>query len=401
LGLEPRLAEAVEGITSLVGKDTLRWYARLWDPVAGALYYSNSGRDYEGFGPDLESTKQMISVFMDFSTVNHPAGFIGTMPEDIKEKMISFVDSCLDEDGYFYHPQWGKNIGASRRGRDLTWATKLYSWLGAKPPHPTALDLLGEKKTAAGSLPEHLTSKKKFYAYLEQLPFEEGKSWNTGNLINAQMPQIKAAGLENALCNFLDSAQNPENGIWEKEINYRSLSGLMKIMASYIFASRPLRHVEAAVSSVFSMIRSEVMPEAMTYIYNPISALSQIMELERRVGNDYYAAKLNGQLHNQAVEVLDNSQRKLEIFHKPDGSFSYCPTFSAHRSQNVPVALWHENEGDVNATSIAIGGVINGILYNLGIDYKIFDDDDIREFWAIVKAQRPIVKKPVPEGRFK
>jgi len=203
LGLEPRLAEAVEGITSLVGKDTLRWYARLWDPVAGALYYSNSGRDYEGFGPDLESTKQMISVFMDFSTVNHPAGFIGTMPEDIKEKMISFVDSCLDEDGYFYHPQWGKNIIPSRQGRDLGWATGILRDLGDMPLYDTKNGHKGslgapsgvkisdgeETKKDNSTWAAHLQSLDAFKEYLNGMDLKT-RSYHCGNFINSQVGQI-------------------------------------------------------------------------------------------------------------------------------------------------------------------------------------------------------------------
>ena len=90
---------------------------------------------------------------------------------------------------------------------------------------------------------------------------------------------------------------------------------------------------------------------------------------------------------------------KTRRFAKPDGSFSYSPEFSACRSQNVPSALKNTCEGDVNATTIASGGIVSYLLTTLGFSAKTFDKEDFDEFISIVRAQKPAIKAPVPEGR--
>ena len=43
-----------------------------------------------------------------------------------------------DEDGYFYHKQWGSNIGTARRGRDYSQCLEIIRRMGGKPLYPTA-----------------------------------------------------------------------------------------------------------------------------------------------------------------------------------------------------------------------------------------------------------------------
>ena len=400
LGLDPRLQGAMEEFISLYNTDTMRWFAHLWDPVNGAFYYSNSGRDYEGFGPDLESTMQTLRVVANRGMVDKLGGIAKAMPPEIIDKIIAFADSLLAEDGYFYHPQWGRNIPLTRRGRDLNWGCSIYDMFGRKPPRSTAKDMLEHKnKHAQSLLPEHLLSKKAFYSYLDKLDIQKN-SYAVGNNINSQITQIKAAGLEKELCIWLDSKQNPQNGLWQDGINYDTISGLMKLSAAYVFAHRKMNYMDKVTDSIFEALTSKITPTQLVYIYNPISALSQAIGLLKNTGDTYEAARLKDRLMENAPAIIENTSEKVKLFRKPDGSFSYTHKYSAHRSQNMPVALFEECEGDVNATSIVASGVFNGLFYNLDIPFKIFDEYDFKEFISIMKAQKPIVKKPCPEGRF-
>jgi len=398
-GLEPGVAEAMDGLISLFDMDTMRWLARLWDPTAGAFYYSNSGRDYEGFGPDLESTVQALrcvsqrGMMDDFDCSPDRA-----LPESIKRKLVEFATSCADPDGYFYHPQWGKNIILSRKGRDLGWATQIFSWFKATPPYPTAIELLGNKSEADASLPAHLLSKKAFYEYLDTLDLPH-RSYPAGNQLNAQSGQIRAAGLLDACLDYLDAHQLSTNGLWESEVNYVSVSGLMKVASLYASAGRMLPNYEKAVSSCLEAALSEERPGAVVYVYNPHSAVGSIHSAMQRLGDKAAVDYINSRYEGEIIPLIDRTREKLSIFRKADGSFSYIPEYSSHISQSAPVALYHENEGDVNATTIAISGGAGCLFSNLNIPFKIYDRADLDEFISIMLSRGPIVKKPVPADR--
>lgn len=399
LGLEPRLADALEEFVFLFNMDAMRWAARLWDPISGGFYYSNSARDHEGFGADLESTAQILRVIDDRGMIDSYGSMKKAMPEDIADKLVAFADERLDEDGYFYHPQWGKNIGTSRRGRDLQWGRIIYKMFDKTPPRKTAVELLqGADRPTITTLPEHLKSKKAFREYLEA-EYAAKASYPLGHGINAQMVQIEAAGLLEECCKFLDAKQNPGNGLWEEDITYRSVSGLMKLSVIYIRANRRMNFPEKISDSIFTLLKSRDAVDQIVYIYNPLSALSQQIYTLNLVNENYEAARLVSRLKDDAYDVVRIMTDKTRCFAKPDGSFSYSPEFSACRSQNVPSALKNTCEGDVNATTIASGGIVSNLLTTLGFSAKTFDKEDFDEFISIVRAQKPAIKAPVPEGR--
>ena len=100
------------------------WISNLYDPGVGGFYYSNSGLATQGYLPDVESTQQAISFYQNAGMFRaYRLGVKDAIPTWMQEQMINFARELQDpEDGYFYHPQWGKNITASRLSRDLGWA---------------------------------------------------------------------------------------------------------------------------------------------------------------------------------------------------------------------------------------------------------------------------------------
>jgi len=109
------------------GEEIYLWLAGLWDARTGGFYYSNSARDNEGFLPDIESTVQALRLTE--ATGLFPSsrgGWKEFLPEEMKKGLLSFATGLQSgKDGFFYHPQWGKNIVLSRRGRDHTWCTRI------------------------------------------------------------------------------------------------------------------------------------------------------------------------------------------------------------------------------------------------------------------------------------
>ena len=127
--------------------DLASWIANLYDPSSGGFYYSNSARDNDGFESDLESTRQAIRLF---HTLGIPELYGETIadlyPEWFKEKAIKYVKERQDVNGYFYHPQWSKDLTDSkphRRGRDLTWACQILEWFGGVPTYDTPTGVKG------------------------------------------------------------------------------------------------------------------------------------------------------------------------------------------------------------------------------------------------------------------
>ena len=144
---DPKTRAAVKDFyeTFFAPEKIIRWWAGLYDPERGGFYYANSARDTEGFLPDMESTLQIVQRFRPFDQNGDLAAYLG--PE-ITAKMIRFYQTKQDpEDGYFYHPQWPREVSRARvmrYTRDLDWATAVLRWLHAAPLYPTAVDRAGD-----------------------------------------------------------------------------------------------------------------------------------------------------------------------------------------------------------------------------------------------------------------
>ena len=403
LDFSPSVADEMEKLVSLISDDTMRWFARLYDPETGAFYFSNSGRDYEGFGPDLESTVQLLRCVASYGMIDNYGGNLkDALPKDMIKKLVNFTKSCADPDGYFYHPQWGKEIPVERRGRDLTWATQIFDWFDVKSPYPTALDMLKDtsedKKVESPTLPEYLKSKSEFIKYLEALDFNN-KSYHAGNTLNSQSPQIRAAGLTDVVIDFLNANQNPENGLWHKDADYYGVSGLMKVAGFYNAAGRKLPNFERAIDSCVESALCDEKPDGLVYIYNPHSALASLKGCAEKLGDKESVKYVDDKYADNLIPLIRAMYDKLQVFRHPDSSFSTAPGRSVCKSMGVPVAIYMEPEGDVNGTSIAIAGCVDMLFENLGKTLKLHDHKDFAEFVSILNSQCPPTKKPVPEGR--
>ncbi len=158
------LTDAFKQIHALFGDEIVDWSASLYAPgysipeigyYAGGYYAAVSGRDNLGFGPDLESTDQMLRFIVNSGMLDH-AGISSVddlgqvLPEWMQQQIIYFVKSMQAPDGYFYHPQWPVSDHSDRRlGRDLEWATSMLKRFGSAPQYDTPNGKKGNGQSAA------------------------------------------------------------------------------------------------------------------------------------------------------------------------------------------------------------------------------------------------------------
>lgn len=404
---------ALKEFMSLYDERNYLWSASLWDPEIGGFYYSTSASITDGYLPDIESTVQMMRSLTSSGIITRDVdGRYGeTTPPDMREKLIAFAQSLFDpDDGYVYHPQWGKNITVTRRGRDLNWAVgMLRNVFKVEPIVKPATDRLASNDNRAekSSLPEHLTSPEKFREYLTQFENEDRDycikkvSYRLGNYINAQAYQIQAAGKEYAdiLVDWFAKHQLTDNGAWTPGVTDDSVNGLMKIALTYSILGRAMPNVERAMETAIEYAKSDVLPTWVCAPYNTWHTLNSLICNSIANGNREIVERLRKNLIDNAPELIRNTRRKVEIFKKSDGAFSYYPKTSISGSQMAPVAPTELPEGDVNANSIATTGTLCNMCDVLKIPViPMFCPEDGEIFFELIKSAKPIVKtEPIPE----
>ena len=389
------VAAAVRELQALFTDGLPVWFAGLWDDGIGGFYYSNSARDNIGFLPDIESTAQALGNLKGSGLVNSYAD----LPLDMAKKASLFVQGLQDpDDGFFYHPQWGKNITTSRRARDHGNALGIIRQAGDTPLYTDAVSRMREEAERPAEevsvIPEHMRSTEAFGKYLDEIGIN-GNSYSAGHRIGAQSAQISAAGLTDMCVDFLNSHQY-ENGLWEKNLTYQASNGLMKISCAYRGLGRIMPRLEEALDASIKITLIDELPDSITGIYNTFFTIENVFKSLEETGDADLLRRGRERLAASAVDIIMATKRKLEIFKKADGSFSYCPCLSAITSQGALASLG-ANEGDVNATVIAIG-TRRRCLTLLGIAdcERIYSADDLAVFSRIIaeNAKRgPFPKK--------
>ena len=386
----------------------LVWLAELYDPNIGGFYYSNSARDNETvlykdkvykLLPDIESTNQALG-FLE-SCGFYEEGDYTRLPEEMQKKIAEYVCSLEDpEDGFFYHPQWGKEITDNRRGRDHMWANEIRSNLHFEFPYPSAeerlakiSDCISNGEEISYDFPDHLKSKEALIDYLN------GLDWNTrayyaGNMIAAQVSVIKAAGLDGIVIDYLNRIQNKENGMWGTLGGYDAVNAHMKISCFYESSGNVIPNAEKSVDTILETLCSDTPTNTVCWQYNTWFSIQNILKNLRKFGGSEGNAAAD-EIVKKVIARADEGVRaniwKVKRFMKPDGSCSYTPTESSCTSQGAIVSIPHTDEGDVNATCINIFGTINRMYLaaELG-DFIVpmFDDEDYELFLdAMEKAK--------------
>lgn len=393
-------ADALRRLYDFYGKDWLDWLASLYDAKTGFFYYADSARDNDGFLPDCESACQTLGIVSYAGMMEHyNYNYVEAYPKRMRDACTSYIKSLQsDEDGYFYHPQWGNKIGSSRRGRDISQCLTMLSNFGEKPLYPTAMERLAEiaagKSDKEAPLPEHLLSREAMLLYLEKLDVNH-YSHSAGHNLSSQTAQIVAAGLGDFVADYIEARQNPETGLWEEEANYSSLSGVIKLSALLSGLGRRIKYGDKIIESGVKVVMSDVDPSVIIYVFNPWGGLGAAVSSAAKVYDDCLAAgeslpydmpAIRKSLYDRLPDMIDKTIEKLKKFRKPDGSFSYEQHRSSPTTQGVPVSLGLY-EGDVNGLACAMQYTLGGIFGVLGIPrIPMCNNDDFLNFRAKIEA---------------
>jgi len=458
------ITEELKALYSLYTDDVISWFANLYEPCVcicdgeckntqycggGGYYYSNSGRNSPGYLPDIESTHQAIS-WISAAGMTGGAHYNTVIPDWMEKQIVRFLKSRQDPNGYFYHPQWGKDAidnNTSRRTRDLQWALSTLEGFGASPtydingvkgdgilydgtplselvvPSSTHLTkrLTASKAVAVSAviptdarLPSYLVDADGMRAYLGGLDITE-KSYHIGNELAGVAEevlwrdvQLKAEGKEplaEVLISWLNLKQNPTTGLWSDTTDYYSVNGFFKITFVYNNLGYPIPYIEKGLSASIDAIMSDDTPDAVTDVYNTWYNVLNVMENIEKCytdGNESVDAALKV-LYSKAGAAIAKTREKLALFLKDDGSFSYNREYTSAISQGMPVAIPNTNEGDVNATVIATTGTANRILAVLGFDESqripMYTRADLLKYLHILESLGPVIKdeEPTPE----
>ena len=411
-------SDALKKLYNYYGKDFIVWLAKLYDPNTGCFYYSNSARDNEGFLPDCESTAQTLYMFRFTGMLSrYGRNFAKAFPPKMVSRCLAYLKSLQSpEDGYFYHPQWGKNISVSRRGRDFAQCIEIIEEMGGKPTYPTATERLEATSAydadSRTEMPIHLRSRENMKDWLDDLKYQctdqsNGmfNSYSFGHILSSavQGGQVKAAGLLDFVCDYLDELQDPETGFWETGATYNSVSGVIKIGGVYTANGRVMNYAEKIIESCINVILSDEDTLHMCLVFNPHGALrvaiNALVEINKEYAKrgepePYDVAAMRRIIYAKFPMIVERTIEKLNKFRCPDGSFSYYQEHCAPITQNVTVAK-RCKEGDVNATICASLYPLNAIFGYLGISVvPMANAADFEIIRGIINDAKPILKIP-------
>ncbi len=398
-GLGDEIAEALKDLFSIYDDRLISWYAGLYDPKIGGYYYSNSARDYDTVEYKGKTYKLLPDAEATFHSVNWWEG-VGVnggitewgkwLPEWMQRQVGDFIYSLQDEDGYFYHPQWGKDIGISRRARDFMWSKHVLDSFGYKLRYKTIDDAGEGEKDEKTLIPEHLSGEEKFAEYLEKLNIGE-RSYHAGNELAAQAGQLRAAGRLTQCVEFLNAHQN-EHGHWHHTTDYYAVNGLFKLSFIYEEANVPFPKVLEAARAAIDAITSDEPMSAVTDLYNTWFTAANLTVNLRKLGGEEgnkKADEIVTELRRLAPYAIRRSKEKIYPFKKADGAFSYGPKTCSCTSQGAPVAH-NLPEGDENATTIATCGLTGNIFRALELTdckVKIFGDRERQMYLDLLEKK--------------
>ncbi len=444
LGDEEKSAEILKDLKALRNiynneYSIVKWLANLYDPVTGGFYYSNSARNNEGYLPDLESTSGAIAIVESILM-----GYGGTLTdyfgEQIAEKFVAFTLNMQDENGYFYHPQWTRTLidaNPERRTRDMLNALNILEYFGRAPAYDTPNGVAGEgyampiaaltepltadrisavsRLVSTGGeeiyIPAHLKTKEAFESYLKNLSIRSDPAYVCDTLAS-ELPLYKAAdelhseqgknfSLLKILEKYLADNQNINTGLWvsSNNITYETVAHMTNTAKLYSDIGVILPGYSIILNTLKECMKFEAEVDEMTDISSAWLALGAVVgnlvSCKNKLNEHEINSALN-RLYKDLDGILSVTVEKMLLFVREDGSFSSTPEGSASDVMGMPMAIPLMDEGDMNATLIAVNSIWLSVFRVLDIgNVPIFVTSDRMMFARTLSDMGVIIKNEV------
>ena len=376
--LGKEITDKIARLYSLYDRDMLKWFAELYDPKIGGFYCTVPARDTDGYLPDIESTYAVLAAFHSMGMIKkYGSNFANATPAWLNNKVGEFILSCQDEDGYFYQPQWGKDVSILRKSRDLTSAAYLLDCIGIKPRYPLPMIGKGDGESSfdLSNAPERFRSADNFRAYLEAQDLSK-TSYHTGSELLSQFKEIEAyskmlgVDLVSEIIAWLNKYKRADNGLWQEEIDYHATNGLHKLAWVYNLADAPIPHLLACANSTLKIIMSDIPTKQNVDVYNPWHVLGELVKNVKKHDKAQYDS-LTALIYSKASEAIEKTIEKISVYKRPDGSLSYRRDGLDCTSQGSP-----SSPNGIPCSSI--NGTCCGSISLTSSVFKAFDIDDIR-----------------------
>ena len=264
------------------------------------------------------------------------------------------------------------------------------------------------------SVASHLQTVEKFQEYLDGLDIHKSNyaSYTIGNELAAQANQVvardkaldptgKTTPLTDILINWLNSKQDSTTGFWikaGKEVEFNALNGAFKIICVYTTLKRCVSQPSKILNNSIKLLMNSEQKDFVNvcYLYNIWYTIEMLKENITQFG-DQSGVNMNNWFNNvlsNAKTYIDRSLEVVKYFIKEDGSSSYNQNQTSATSQGLPVAVAGTNEGDVNATTINLNGVMSHMFNVLGFDHIYqFGEAERIQFLLAVSNLKPVEKQ--------
>ena len=421
------------------------WLANLYDPVTGGFYYSNSARNNIGYAPDLESTAQAIGIVESVLI-----GYQGTLGdyfgEEISGKFVRFVkDMQNSQNGYFYHPQWKRELvdaNPERRSRDLLNAISVLDNFGAKPTYDTPNGIKGDGIQSIGNvvstvhltsplveskpsivsvssisnddlyIPAYLTSKENFEEYISSLNLKNDISSAAEELLSKTSIILKRDLMleeQGAQYRFADICSNAllkyqkNSGLWvsKNDITFKAINEFSSIVKIFSGLGKVLPSYDEAFESIADYMQSHTEEDIseITSISDCFATLSLLKDNVNRHGTENDKRYLHWWISEILTDLIDITRQSLFAFAIDDGSFALSANGNSGEAFGMPIAVTSIVEGNVYATLLATKNLWLSIFNVIGIgNIPVYGKYDRMIFQSTLFDMGVIIKNEIPKA---
>ena len=419
----------------------VKWVADLYDPETGGFYHSNSARNNVGYLPDLESTSQALSLIELMLS-----GYGGTLTdyfgEEIAAKFVSFVKNMQDANGYFYHPQWKRELAdknSEKKTRDVVNALTVLGFFGANPTYDTPNGVKGDGGVSAVSnitvplkltgvsavsrlvsaesdeifIPNHLKTKESFESYLSGLNIKTDTA-TVSEALYSEVPLYLAIDeilaedgasyrLTDILRKYLSARQSEYTGLWSSsstDLN-TAIANLASVVKIYNAMGITIPSYSTVLDTIVSAIESLNEPQEIADVVGLWTSFYLVV-------NNLTTYSSEDQIHDVALNLryvysdfavlIQKTMANVALFSRADGSFSTTQTSSMSEMMGMPIALPDMDEGDMSATALATKNLLSAIFGALDIGrVPIFTASDRMVFEKTFLDLGIVIKNEVKE----